>query len=286
VDRSGKVRPEVDLPVDVIVPVFNSMHVARPCLESVLGASTGTFRVLIVDDGSDAYTSSALADIARSSSQSTVLTQPRNLGFVHAANAGLSMTTAPIVVLLNSDTVVPPGWLDRIRTCFSSDRRIGVASPVSNFAPHNRIPMLPGFDARAMDELTASFSGRTYPDVTTPEGFCYAIRREALIQLGPFDAVFDRGYGEESDYAMRAVYHGWRTVVIDDLYVYHRGRGTFGADVRDELYNANKGIFHDRWGHRYKQDFEDFMRRQPLDRLRSRLAGVPPDGVTSAFEGN
>lgn len=270
--------------VDVVVPVYNSLHLVRPCLDSVMRASSPPLRVLLIDDGSDSHTRTALERFGEQYRDIEVVAQGRNLGFVHAANRGLAASTAPIVVLLNSDTVVPERWLERVRACFDSDERIGVASPISNFAPHNRIPMLPGVDHIAMDRIVESLSDRAYPDVTTPEGFCYAIRREALAMLGALDVVFDRGYGEESDFAMRANYHGWRTVCIDDLYVYHRGRGTFGQDVRDELYNANKSIFHDRWGHRYRRDFEDFQRRAPLSALRERLSSLRASGAESAYK--
>jgi GT2 family glycosyltransferase len=269
--------------VDIVVPVFNSLHVVRPCLDSVLRNSSAPFRILLVDDASDTYTAAALDDYAASNDVVKLLRNERNLGFVHTANRGLSASTSDLVVLLNSDTIVPSGWVDRIRACFASDPTIGVASPVSNFAPHNRIPMLPGADHVAMDGLVEALSERFYPDVTTPEGFCYVLRSETLADCGPLDIVYDRGYGEESDLAMRANYRGWRTVCIDDLYVYHRGRASFGDDLRDRLYEANKGIFHSRWGQRYRDDFAAFKRRAPLDALRGRLAAIVPDGVESAF---
>lgn len=270
--------------VDVVVPVYNSLHVVRPCIESVLHASTPPFRVLVVDDGSDSHTRRILAQYDERHREIEVIVQRRNLGFVHAANRGLALSTAPIVVLLNSDTVVPARWLERVRACFAADETIGVASPISNFAPHNRIPMLPGVDHFAMDRLIESLSQSAYPDVTTPEGFCFVVRRRAMPTLGPLDVAFDRGYGEESDFAMRANYHGWRTVCIDDLYVYHRGRGTFGEDVRNQLYEANKGIFHDRWAQRYRRDLDDFKRRAPLDALRARLEALLPEGAESAYK--
>lgn len=270
--------------VDIVLPVFNSLHVVRPCVDSVLRATTEPFRVLLVDDGCDSHTKRKLEEYAAEYAEVEVASQGRNLGFVHAANRGLAWSEAPIVVLLNSDTVVPHRWLERIRSCFASDEAIGVASPISNFAPHNRISMLPGVDHVAMDRLIESLSDRAYPDVTTPEGFCFAVRREALSVLGPLDIAFDRGYGEESDFAMRANYHGWRTVCVDDLYIYHRGRGTFGQHLRDELYNANKKIFHDRWGHRYRQEFADFQQRAPLNPLRERLASLVPPSALSAFK--
>ena len=64
-------------------------------------------------------------------------------------------------------------------------------------------------------------------DVVTGVGFCLLLRRSALEQVGVFDEVYGRGYCEESDLCMRLTTHGYRTVVAGDMYVYHKGRGTF-----------------------------------------------------------
>ncbi len=259
--------------VDVIIPVYNSLHVVRPCVESVLRGSSD-YRLLLVDDGSDRHTAAQLAEWATASPQVELLTNPRNLGFVRTCNRAFASTEGEIVVVLNSDTAVPPGWLDKVRACFASDPRIGVASPVSNFAPHMRVDPLPGSDYLQMAAVIESLGPATYPDITTPEGFCFAISRRCLDLLEGFDEVFDDGYGEESDFSMRANYHGFRTVLIDDLYVFHRGRATFGVELRDRLYNRNKKVFHDRWGQRYPQDFQAFMTRDPLARVREGLNGL------------
>lgn len=268
--------------VDIIVPVFNSLHVVRPCIESVLRHSSD-YRLLIVDDGSDSHTAAVLDGYADAHDHLEIIHQPQNLGFVHACNRGFAEVRGDLVVLLNSDTEVTPRWLDKIRRCFAHDPTVGVASPVSNFAPHMRLDMLPGLDPLQMNTLVETLSPRSYPDITTPEGFCYAIRTTCLQAIGGFDPLFDRGYGEESDLAMRANYHGWRTVCVDDTFVYHQGRGTFGQEVRDQLYAANKGVFHDRWGERYRAEYPEFVERDVLGTLRERLDEQTPSEYLPGF---
>ena len=57
-----------------------------------------------------------------------------NRGFVKTANAGLALTTAPYVCVLNSDTLVTAGWLERLVRCAESDPAIMVVNPISNAA--------------------------------------------------------------------------------------------------------------------------------------------------------
>lgn len=275
---SGRAR------VDIVIPVYNGLHVLRPCVQSVLRwTSADRAQVTIVNDGSDTHTTEVLRRWQADDPRIRIVHNPRNLGFVRACNVGFGLATGDVVILLNSDVAVTPRWVDKIVRCFDSDPRIGVASPLSNFAPHMDIPMLPGTDFIAMNALVEELTDRRYPDVTTPEGFCFAVSRRCLETVGPFDVVFDRGYGEESDLSMRARYRGFRTVCVDDTYVFHRGRATFTQTVRDELYDQNKRIFHDRWGQIYPDAYGEFLDRDPLGDLRQRLARLSGD-VKSAWK--
>jgi GT2 family glycosyltransferase len=272
--------------VDITVPVFGAMHVARPCIESVIRwTDLKVHRLVIADDGSDTHTARALDDIADRYAGVMVRRNSRNLGFVRTCNRAFREARGSHVLLLNSDTLVTPRWIDKFLACFASDPRIGVASPISNFAPHLTIPMVPGSDHLAMNALIEAFGPASYPDVVTPEGYCWMVSRECLAQVGEFDLAFDRGYGEESDYAMRALHHGWRTVCVDDTYIFHRGRSTFGIDQRQALYDRNRLIFNARWGPVYAPAVEAFRTADPLAPLRHRLDGLRKPGVTSAFEG-
>ena len=158
--------------------------------------------------------------------------------------------------------------------CMESDEKIAVASPISNFAPQMRIPMPPGYDYLETSRLIGTLSDRAYPDVTTPEGFCFMVRMAVITDLGIFDPIWRRGYGEESDLSMRARYLGYRTVCVDDVYIYHRGRGSFGQETRDKLYERNRNVFNNRWAALYPEEHGDFVGRDPLGSLRARVASV------------
>ena len=56
-----------------------------------------------------------------------------NLGFTGTANRGMALSRRD-VVLLNSDTIVTPGWLEALLRCAASDAGIGTITPWSNNA--------------------------------------------------------------------------------------------------------------------------------------------------------
>ena len=267
----------------VVIPIYNGLHVARPCVESVVRWTDLTnCRVLLVNDGSDDYTTETLRTWQGWHSSIQLLENPRNLGFVRTCNRAFEHAEGEFVLILNSDTCVTPRWLKKLLECLRSDDSIAMVSPLTNFAAHLRIDMAPGLDYVGMNALLEQLWDGGYPDVTTVAGHCLMIRRSVLAEIGGFDLVFGEGYGEESDLSMRANYFGYRTVCATDTFIYHRGRGSFGASRREMLYRENKVIFHSRWGPRYEAQFTEFRRLDAIGKVRKRVISVLPQ-LESAF---
>lgn len=252
---------------DVVIPVYNSLSFVKECIESVLKCSAPIgYQLYLIDDCSDSYTRSFLISVSREHSHVSVHTNTHNIGFVKSCNKGVDLGRAPYVLLLNSDVVVTPGWLYRILECAESDPHIGSVNPLTNQASKINLPMAPGANFMGMDLVLKGKSTRRFPDVVTGVGFCLLLRRTALEQVGKFDEIYGRGYCEESDLCMRLTNSGWRTVVADHVYVYHKGRGTF----RDsgERYRDNRAIFDSRWKGEYERQYRVFLVQDPLASVR------------------
>jgi hypothetical protein len=141
------------------------------------------------------------------------------------------------VVLLNSDTLVPPGWLQRLREAAWSASAIGTVTPLSNDATIVSYPAVAGgnmvpdlLETERLDRLAASANGQAVATIPTAVGFCMYIRRDCLKAVGPLRAdVFAQGYGEENDFCMRARAAGWRHVAALGVFVGHVGSASFGG---------------------------------------------------------
>jgi GT2 family glycosyltransferase len=227
-------RPGASLP-SVIVPVHNAPDELDGCLASLAATIPRDAEVIVIDDASqDAMVTKVLADWQQKTANSwQFLFQQQNLGFVATVNRGMEMTGGD-VVLLNSDTEVTTGWLEGLQRCLASDSSIATATPWTN---NGEIASLPEFcqanpapaDPQAVAAVIAATGSACYPDMPTAVGFCMAISRQALSQLGRFDAeTFGMGYGEENDFSMRAQLAGMRNVLCDDVYVVHLGGRSFG----------------------------------------------------------
>lgn len=257
---------------DIILPVYNSLAYVKQCVASVLAETAGadSYRLLIVDDASDQHTRAWLAEQAAQQEPLELLRNPHNVGFVQSCNRGMRASRAEFVLLLNSDVIVTPAWLERLLACARSDPRIAAVNPLSNHAAQINLPLPPGANFYAMNDLLGQRSPR-YPDVVTGVGFCLLLRRAALDQVGLLDEIYGRGYCEESDLCMRLTTQGWRTVVADNCYVYHQGKASF-SDAGLSAYRHNRQIFDQRWAAEYRRQFRAFRRAAPLQTVRQDFA--------------
>ena len=254
---------------DIIIPVYNGLDYVSACLESIRQYTDYPYAVILVDDGSDDYVRKKLQQFETQYSDVRVLHSDANVGFIQSVNRGLQESTGKYVVLLNSDTHVTSGWLRRMITCAESDERIMVVNPISNMAALFSVQIPPGFNLFTMSQTIAAISKRTYPDMVTAIGFCLLLRRKAIETFGNFDDAYGAGYGEESDYCMRVVTAGYRVVLADDAFVYHKGCATFGSWL--ERYATNRKIFDRRWGKAFTDTYKHILTNNPLDAVRTRL---------------
>lgn len=223
----------------IVIPVHNGGTVVLACLDSVLASVPRDVRIVIVDDGtSDPAIVSALNDLHKQR-RIGLQRHPQALGFPAAANAGIRLAKGRDVILLNSDTLVPPGWVDRLRDAAYAAADIGTVTPLSNDASIVSYPGPAGPNERPdqagtnrIDQLAARANGSAVVDIPVGVGFCLYLRRDCLSAVGAFRTdVFAQGYGEENDLCLRARRLGWRNVALTGLFVAHHAGTTFGADA-------------------------------------------------------
>jgi len=215
--------------IDIIVPIFNAADALARCLAALREQAPSDARIILIDDASSDPRIERLLDAMPDAIR---LHNPQNLGFVGTVNRGMGLSSSD-VVLLNSDTVPAPGWLDAMRQCAESDARVATVTPWSNNAEICSFPLWlkdnpEPADLAALAARLRAVAPRAYPRIPTAVGFCMLIKRAVLDAVGLFDAdTFGRGYGEENDFCMRAAGHGWVHALCDDAYVVHQGGASF-----------------------------------------------------------
>lgn len=260
--------------IDIIIPVYNSLEPLRKCVASIRKHTEPPYRILIVNDGStDPHVSNYINELE--DDHVRILSNKRNLGFVESSNLGFDFSKED-VVLLNSDTVVTRGWLEKLYKCAYSSDAIGTVTPLSNnaticsipkFPETNRIPQ--GFTTDSFADLVESVSEEDYPPIPSAVGFCVYIKRSVLDKVGHFNSIFSPGYGEENDLCMRALNAGFLSVLDDATFVYHHGEASFSITA-DSLRKSHHQIILNKYPE-YGDIVDEFIQTNPLRDIHSRV---------------
>jgi GT2 family glycosyltransferase len=113
--------------LSIVIVSFNTRQDLERCLDSVVAHPPAIpYEIVVVDNASRDGSPEAVR--ARWPSIQ-VLVQPKNIGFAGANNAGIRATTAELLLLLNSDTIVPAGALDALIGRLRAHPDAAVAGP-------------------------------------------------------------------------------------------------------------------------------------------------------------
>lgn len=261
----------------VIIPVYRGLAMTMHCIARVTTTVPRGTEIIVVDDASPELGLREALDALAHKRRIRLIRNPRNLGFPGSVNRGIAAAGERDVVLLNSDAVVPPGWLGRLRAAAYAAPDIGTVAPLSNDATILSYPRVndlqsPPDDATldTIDALAATANGDAVVEIPTSVGFCMYMRRDCLVETGPFrEDVFAQGYGEENDFCLRARHLGWRHMAATGIFVSHIGGQSFGA-ARAHLLQRNLTLL-ERLHPGYGELIRQHVDADPLAPARSRL---------------
>lgn len=231
---------------DIIIPVWNQLEVTKDCVDSIKRNTSGPFRLIIIDNGSDLATSSYLKSLESINANPVLLIRnEKNLGFVKAVNQGIDRADSPFVCILNNDTIVTKGWLGEMIAVAGLEKDIGIVNPSSNNLGQKPAELEP---LESFANRLKSESGQ-FIELGAAIGFCMLIKRDLFDRIGKFDEVYGMGNFEDTDFSRRAVKEGYRCVRACGAYVYHRESSSFNKlKTFEEDFNRNREIYEFRWG--------------------------------------
>jgi GT2 family glycosyltransferase len=283
--RSAPMSPTAS----IVVVTHDNLMFTRLCLESVLAnTDRSDVEIIVVDNASTDMTPGYLERLADQSRRIRYLQNDENVGFAVAVNQGLRAARGHLLVLLNNDTMVAPGWIDRLEGHLR-DPGIGIVGPLTNSCPNEARIEVPyttygGFLAFAA-ERAATDDGRSF-DIDVLTMFCVALRRDVYERVGALDERFEVGMFEDDDYALRVRLAGLRAVCALDVVVHHFGEASFGKLVptgeHARIFEANKQRFESKWkltweGHQGRRNAEY---ERVVAMVREAIMAVVPEGQT------
>jgi GT2 family glycosyltransferase len=280
-DRHAAPHSDLDRPghqTTIIVPVYADADATKACIDGLIADNPAgkDYRILLINDATpDPAISSYLKPLS-TYSHIEVMTNPLNLGFVGSVNRALAKLPDGDVILLNADTLVPPGFVARLAATARLSPDIGTVVPLSNNSeisdfpvPFHNNPLGTRDDVVRLDRIAASCNEGKAVDLPNGTGFCLYITRACLDAVGELSESFHRGYLEDIDFCLRARERGFRNVCAPSVYVGHAGSRSFKTEKRG-LVLRNLGVLDHRFP-RFRTECAAFAATDPLRPARQAL---------------
>lgn len=241
--------------LSIVIVSYNARADLERCLESLAASPpAATHETIVVDNAS----SDGSPDVARRAGVG-LIENGTNAGFARGNNVGIRASKGANVLLLNSDTVVPAGSLDRLLAELARDQSVAIVGPRlvdAGGRPELSFgPMIGPINEirqqwRAARNVTALTSRRSYPDWVS--GACLLVRRADADAVGLLDERYFM-YTEDVDFCAAIRARGRRILFTPDVEVVHlRGRSRASApETTARAYRQSQIAFyqkhHPRW---------------------------------------
>ena len=262
----------------IIVPVYADFAATKACFASLvqeIALHPGAC-VIVVDDASNDVRIKQLAEELSKEPRIRLLKNEHNLGFAGSINRALEETGRGDVILLNADTVLPPGSIARLEAAAHSTLGIGTVTPLSNNGEFTSFPVpfrpnaLGSYEeVCAVDAVAAKVNAGQIIDMPNGIGFCLYVTRACLDAVGNLSEAFHRGYFEDVDLCLRAREFGFRNVGAASVFVGHAGSRSFGTEKHSLVVRNLETI--ELWYPKYRPECAAFMRADPLRPARAAI---------------
>ena len=246
--------------VDIVVPTRDRLELLQPCIAAI-EANCGDFAVTItiVDNGSR---DSAIVEYFAASPH-RVVAHPGPFNYAAVVNHGVAAGRNDVVVVLNNDTIVGPGWLESL-VPLATLHDVGVvgatlvspsgevqhagmgAVPYPVELPYGRIPQLTSSDVVVLSARQAE----SIRNVIAVTGACHVVERAKWNLVDGMDESL-HVTANDVDLCLRLSQRGYYTVLHPAVRIEHVGKASRGTTESEDDHVR----FLQRWG--YLRDLVD-----------------------------
>lgn len=257
--------------ISVIIPTFNRADTLQ-CTLSALGNQTlesGSFEVLVVDDGSEDDTAEVVRRIQKDYQSPLFYFYQRNRKQGAARNLGAANARGDILVFLGDDIVPTPSFLEEHREAQQSyGRRSGDASKVvvigyTTWPPE--IPRTPFLEY--VGEQGWQFGFSLIEDANNVEfNYFYSsnisIGRKFFLESGGFDEDFQEYGWEDIELSLRLTKRGMQLMYWPDAIAHH-----YHETSIESFSERQRKVGHSAW--RFYSQHPEMAEFLGIDRIRS-----------------
>lgn len=216
-------KPEIS----IVIPTYNHCEdLLKPCVESIKQfTDLSNIEIVIVANGCIDGTRDYI--LSQDQSIFKLVWSDTPLGYTKAANDGIDASSGNYILLLNNDTQILPqerhSWINRLHRPFLDDPKMGVTGTKGK---------------------ECEYTGHWFLIF-----FCVLIKREVFENIGKLNLCFNPGFGEDTDFCIRAVRAGYKLKEVanftdpnhyySDFPIYHLAEGTVHDSTNYQRYSES-----------------------------------------------
>lgn len=231
--------------LSIIIPHHNGCHHLTTCFNALRSQTYQRLEIILADNGSS---DDSVPLTRRDFPEVKILELGRNLGLTGAINRAIELAQGEVIVPLNNDTEVAPGWAQAIVDTLHAHPEAGIIA-CKMLLFDQRDTLHSAGDGFGVDGIpinrgvwqkdTGQFDWDVY--IFGGCGGAVAYRREMLADIGLFDEELFM-YLEDVDLNWRAQLAGYQVVFAPQAVVYHQLSAT-GGGVIASFYTGRNTLF-------------------------------------------
>ncbi len=216
----------------VIVPVYNRPDEVDELLESLCSQTQKDFEVIIVEDGSKTTCKDVCDKYANILDLHYYYKE--NSGPGQSRNYGVERANGEYVLILDSDVVLPEGYMAATEKELSSEPAVAWGGPDASHPSFTNIQKAISYTMTSFFTTGGIRGGKKRLDKFFPRSFNMGIKRSVYMQLGGFSKM---RFGEDVDFSYRIVEAGYQPRLFPEAWVWHKRRTDFRKFYR-QVYNS------------------------------------------------
>ena len=215
-----------------IIPVYNRPQEVDELLTSLTKLEGEDFEVIVVDDGSEKPCSQIVGNY--SSKLPVIYHSKENTGPGLTRNFGAEKSTGSYLIFLDSDCLVPREYLNEIKQSIKSEKLDAFGGPDRALPSFTNLQKAINYSMTSFITTGGIRGGKKQMENYKPRSFNMGIKRDVFDDLKGFREM---RFGEDIDLSIRLEKKGYKSILIDNAYVYHRRRSSI-AQFYKQVYNS------------------------------------------------